>query len=74
MFSEPTELPTDNPNINVLPMIWTYLVKSCGRKKARCVANGAPHLKGSITLANTYAACLEQTGARIFWAIAALTN
>ena len=74
MFSEPTELPNNDPNINILPMIWTYLIKSCGRKKARCVANGAPHLKGSITLANTYAACLDQTGARIFWAIAALTN
>ena len=43
-------------------------------EKGDRIANGAPHLKGSITLANTYAACLEQTGARIFWAIAALTN
>ena len=38
------------------------------------VANGAPHLKGTITLANTYAACLEQSGFRIFWAICVLTN
>ena len=74
MFSEPMQLPENNHTINVLPMIWTYLIKTCGRKKARCVANGAPHLKGSITLANTYAACLEQTGARIFRAILALTN
>ena len=29
-------------------------------------------MKGSVTLANTYAACLEQAGARIFWAICAL--
>lgn len=74
MFSEPTSLPTDMTNVNVLPMIWTYLTKTCGRKKARCVANGAPHLKGSVTLANTYAACLEQSGARMFWAISALKN
>ena len=74
MFSEPTTLPSDMTGVNILPMIWTYLIKSCGRKKARCVANGAPHLKGSITLANTYAACLEQNGARIFWSIAAITN
>ena len=74
MFSDPTTLPNDMTGVNVLPMIWTYLVKSCGRKKARCVANGAPHLKGSITLANTYAACLEQNGARIFWAVSAITN
>ena len=38
------------------------------------MANGAPHLKGSVTLANTYAACLEQSGARMFWAISALKN
>ena len=74
MFSAPTSLPEDMTGVNVLPMIWTYLVKSCGRKKARCVANGAPHLKGSITLANTYAACLEQNGARIFWAVSAIQN
>ena len=74
MFSEPTSLPTDMTDVNVLPMIWTYLTKTCGRKKARCVANGAPHLKGSVTLANTYAACLEQSGARMFWAISALKN
>ena len=73
MFGEPGPLPT-NGEYNVLPMIWSYLVKTCGRKKARCVANGAPHLKGSVTLANTYAACLEQTGARILWSLSALHN
>ena len=55
-------------------MIWVYLIKACGRKKARCVANGSPKQKGSVTLANTYAACLEQAGARIFWATCALKN
>ena len=75
MFGEPQPLPTNtDEDINVLPMIWTYLIKIGGRKKARCVANGAPHLKGSITLAHTYAACLEQSGCRLFWAIAALKN
>ena len=75
MFSDPGPLPdNDNEDVNVLPMIWTYLIKSCGRKKARCVANGAPHLQGSITMAHTYAACLEQAGCRLFWAIAALKN
>ena len=75
MFSDPGPLPSmTDETINVLPMIWTYLIKVCGRKKARCVANGAPHLQGSITLAHTYAACLEQSGCRLFWAIAALKN
>ena len=73
MFSSPTKLPTQH-GINVLAMIWVYLIKTCGRKKARCVANGNPHQKGSVTLANTYAACLEQAGARIFWATCAAKN
>ena len=75
MFSDPGPLPSNTEEeINILPMIWTYLIKVCGRKKARCVANGAPHLQGSITLAHTYAACLEQSGCRLFWAIAAIKN
>ena len=55
-------------------MIWIYLIKVDGRKKAQCVANGVPHLKGTITLANTYAACLEQAACRLFWSIAAIKN
>ena len=73
MFSAPTTLPP-NETFNVLPMIWNYLIKNTGRKKARCVANGSPRMKGSITLANTYAACVEQPAARIFWSISALKN
>ena len=73
MFSAPTKLPNEH-GINVLAMIWVYIIKTCGRKKARCVANGNPQQKGSVTLANTYAACLEQAGARIFWATCALKN
>ena len=66
MFSPPGPYPKDIPNPNIPPMIWVYLVKVDGRYKARCVANGALHLKGSITLSQTYAACLEQSGCRIF--------
>ncbi len=55
MFSKPTKLPNEH-GINVLAMIWVYLIKTCGQKKARCVANGNPAMKGSVTLANTYAA------------------
>ena len=53
MFSVPGPLPTDLQDYSVFPMIWVYLIKTDGRKKARCVANGAPHLKGTIFLANT---------------------
>lgn len=70
MFSKPCPLPK---NTNVLPFLWTYLVKDDGTKKARCVCNGAPS-KGTVTLGHTYAGSLDQTGARIFWAAAALQN
>ena len=57
-----------------MPLLWTYLIKDCGRKKAQCVCNGAPQFRGSITLAETYAASLEQTGSRIFWSSVAINN
>ena len=70
MFEEPCLPP---PGANILPFLWTYLVKDDGTKKARCVCNGAPS-KGTITLGPTYAGSLDQTGARIFWAAAANFN
>ena len=71
MFEPPVPRP---PGANVLNLLWTYLIKPCGRKKARCVCNGAPNRKGSVTLANTYAACLEQPAQRIFWGTVAIEN
>ena len=70
-FSKPTKLPEGS---NLLPLLWTYLIKDDGRKKARCVCNGSPRLRGSITLADTYAGSLEQTGAKVFWAASAIYN
>jgi hypothetical protein len=70
MFGQPQPLPKDT---NVLPFLWTYLIKDDRRKKARCVCNGAP-FKGTVTLGPTYAGSLDQTGNRIFWAAAALQN
>ena len=31
-------------------------------------------MKGSVTLGETYAGSLDQTGARIFWAATAINN
>ena len=59
---------------NCLPLLWTYLIKDDGRKKARCVCNGSPSKKGTVTFGHTYAASLDQNGSRIFWATAALRN
>ena len=70
-FGKPCPLP---PGANCLPLLWTYLKKDDGRSKARLVCNGAPSKKGSVTLGQTYAAALEQSGNRIFWAAAAARN
>ena len=59
---------------NLLNLLWTYLIKDDGRKKARCVCNGSPKMGGTVTLGETYAASLDQTAARIFWAVSALKN
>ena len=59
---------------NCLPLLWTYLIKDDGRKKARCVCNGSPSKKGTVTLGHTYAASLDHNGSRIFCAAAALRN
>jgi hypothetical protein len=70
-FGKPCQLPK---GANLLPLLWTYLIKDCGTKKAWCVCNGSKHMTGSVTLAETYAGSLEQTGSRIFWSAAALYN
>ena len=63
MFGKPIKQP---PGENVLPLIWTYLLKTDGTKKTRCVCNGSPPRRGSVILAHTYKAALNQLGARTF--------
>ena len=70
-FGEPQERPHGS---NLLNLIWCYMIKDDGRKKARCVCNGAKNMRGSVTLAETYASSLEQNAARVFWATTALKN
>ena len=69
MFQTPVPRPK---NANILNLLWAYKIKDDGTFKARCVCNGNPRRKGTVTLDHTYAACLEQPGARIFWALAAV--
>ena len=59
-------------NGNLLPLIWTHETKPDGAKKARCVCNGSPCQKGTVTLGNTCTASLEQSGSRLFWDLASL--
>lgn len=71
MFEHPSEIPK---GANVLCLLWVYLIKLCGTKKSRCVCNGSQRMRGTVTLGETYAQSLEQTAARIFWAIVAILN
>ena len=71
MFSKPMPIP---PNANCLPFIWTYILKTCGTKKARGVCNGSPRMKGTVTMGETYAASLNQVPSKIFWALSAIHN
>ena len=69
MFKAPVARPR---HANILNLLWAYKLKDDGTFKARCVCNGNPRRKGTVTLDHTYAACLEQPGARIFWSLAAV--
>ena len=70
-FGEPEPRPK---GANLLNLLWCYLVKDDGRKKARCVCNGNKNRRGTVTLAETYAASLDQTASRVFWAATAINN
>ena len=72
-FGKPSLLP---PGANCLSLLWTYVVKSDPQKtkKSRCVCDGNPRNKGSITWGHTYAKALDHVGHRIFWAAVAQKN
>jgi hypothetical protein len=69
MFGKPIKRP---PKSTVLPFVWTYLFKDGITPKARGTCNGGKRYGKAVTLAHTYASCVEQPGARIFWSLAAL--
>jgi len=55
-------------------MLWIFLLKMDGTKKARMVCNGHPRQKGTVTLGHTYANSLDAASERLFWAIVAQEN
>jgi len=67
MFGEPSEKPH---NANVHHMLWRYLIKMDGTRKARMVCDGSAR-QGTITLGYTYANSLDSASERLFWAIVA---
>jgi hypothetical protein len=78
MFGEPCERPND-PNAVILPFVWTYLHKLAHKgdaivEKARATCNGGKRHGKAVTIAETYAACVEQPAQRLYWALVASLN
>jgi hypothetical protein len=72
MFGNPTAVDSDAA---VFCMVWTYAIKALdGRYKARCTCDGPPHSGQARILNETYANCVDQTGAQIFYSISAAEN
>mmetsp|Transcript_4433 Transcript_4433/g.6567 ORF Transcript_4433/g.6567 Transcript_4433/m.6567 type:complete len:108 (+) Transcript_4433:3658-3981(+) len=67
MFSEPMLLPAINA---ASFMLWTYMWKMCGTKKARLVLDGARN-RELTTFGHTYANSLDAPSERLFWALVA---
>ncbi len=59
----------------VFHLVWTYNIKAVdGRKKARCVCDGSTQSGQVLVLAETYANCVDQTSARLFYAVVSAEN
>jgi hypothetical protein len=71
MFGDPVASKEDDA---IFHLVWTYTIKNDGRKKAQCVCDGSMHSGMVRVLAETYANCIDQTSARLFYAIAAAKN
>jgi hypothetical protein len=78
MFGEPCLRPQD-PNAVILPFVWTYVHKRAHKgdeivEKARVTCNGGKRHGKAVTIAETYAACVEQPPQRLYWTLVAALN
>ena len=76
MFGDPIKM---EDWMTVLPWVWMYLYKedpitAKEIAKARGTCNGGPRYGKAVTLAETYAACVEQPIHRLTWVISAALN
>ncbi len=72
MFGLPVALESTKAVFN---LIWLYGIKAVdGRKKARCTCNGSTRSGQVRILDETYANCVNQISARLFYGIAAAEN
>ena len=73
MFAEPIPCPKD---AIVLPFVWDYMTKEdpvTGEliMKPRGTCNGGKKLGKAVTIAETYATCVEQPACRLYWSTTA---
>jgi ribosomal protein S12 len=73
MFGEPIPCPH---GAIVLPFVWDYMTKEDPLTgllimKARGTCNGGKKLGKAVTIAETYAACVEQPACRLYWSTTA---
>jgi len=72
MFGEPCFVKSEKA---VFRLVWTYAVKELDkRKKARCTCDGSAKAGQVRVLDHTHASCIDHTGSRMFYAIAAAEN
>ena len=72
MFGSPEAVESNEAVFN---LVWSYGIKAIdARKKARCTCDGSPRSGQVRILDETYANCVDQTSARLFYGIAAAEN
>jgi hypothetical protein len=72
MFGSPVAVESNEAVFN---LVWLYGIKAVdGCKKARCTCDGSTRSGQVRVLDETYANCVDQTSARLFYEIAAAEN
>jgi hypothetical protein len=72
MFGTPVAVDSDAA---VFCTVWMYAIKTLdGRYKTRCKCDGSPRSGQARILDKTYANCVDQAGARIFYSVATAEN
>jgi hypothetical protein len=72
MFGTPVAVDSDAA---VFRTVWTYAIKTLdSHYKARCTCDGSPRSGQARILDETYTNCVDQTGTRIFYLVAAVEN
>jgi hypothetical protein len=71
MFGTPTKALTDSA---IFHLVWTYNVKAADGRKKACACDGSTRSGHVRILDETYANCVDQTSARLFYSVAAGEN